>query len=56
MILGNVEPCLLPVEEVPDLAGVLFDVDQNLGLGVAPPPANRADLFTNAATRPTLKA
>ena len=40
-------------EEVPDLAGVLFDLNAAAGLGVAPPPGGRAALFTDAAQRDT---
>jgi len=40
-------------EEVPDLAGVLFDLNAAAGLGVAPPPGGRPALFTDAAQRDT---
>lgn len=40
-------------EEVPDLAGVLFDLNAAAGLGVAPPAGGRAALFTNAGDRNT---
>lgn len=38
-------------EEVPDLAGVLFDLNAAAGLGAAPPPGGRSALFTDAAQR-----
>jgi len=38
-------------EEVPDLAGVLFDLNEVLGRTLVPVPPLRVELFTTAATR-----